>query len=265
MDTQPVLFVSHGSPTLALHPGKIGEAWQQIMQSQPRPDAILVISAHWQTAELRISHAQNPGMLYDFYGFPESLYKIHYAPPGAPQLAEAIAKRLHEHGFVCALEEARGLDHGCWVPLLSMFPQADVPVMQLSLLQSEDTQVHRRIGEALAALSELNILVLCSGGLTHNLRYMGFVGADGPTLPFVTSFRNWMLEHLKSDDREALLGFARQAPEARHNHPTSEHILPLFVALGAASPKARIEVIDLGVQFGMLAMDAIAFYNTTAQ
>ena len=259
MTRQPVVFVSHGAPTLAAHPGRIGLAWQKLAQRPPRPDAIVVVSAHWQRPSLAITAAARPGQIFDFYGFPDHLYHLSYLPPGAPDLAHAITQRLQEYGLNCSLDAGRGLDHGVWVPLLSMYPDAGVPILALSLLSDSQPQSHLRVGEALAALSELNILVLGSGGLTHNLGYFGQIAEDGPALPFVQSFRHWMLDRLRSGQHEALLDYQQQAPDVARNHPTLEHLLPLFVCLGAAGPDSRAEIIDLGVHYGMLAMDAVIF------
>ncbi|NNM50721.1 MAG: dioxygenase [Pseudomonadales bacterium] len=257
MTRQPVIFVSHGAPTLAAHPGRVGQAWRDLAQSLPRPDAIVVISAHWQRQGLAITSAQQPGQIFDFYGFPDHLYHLSYTPAGAPKLASAITQRIEEYGISCKLDAGRGFDHGVWVPLLSMYPEADVPVLALSLLTDNQPHAHLRVGEALAALSDLNILVLGSGGLTHNLGYFGQVAEDGPALPFVQTFRHWMLDRLRSGQHEALLDYQHQAPDAARNHPTHEHLLPLFVCLGAAGPGSHAEVIDLGVHYGMLAMDAV--------
>lgn len=258
MPRQPVLFVSHGAPTLALDPGKVGLAWQAIGHQLERPDAIVVVSAHWETTHLAVTHARHPGMIYDFYGFPDALYRLQYAPPGAPELAEEIVRLAGDYELECSLDESRGLDHGAWVPLMHLFPQADIPVIQLSLLHTGDTHRHHRVGEMLAGLRDRNILIVTSGSLTHNLRYFGQAAIDGPIMPFVDTFRRWAHHKLKENDQGALLGIAH-APEVGRNHPSAEHLTPLLVALGAAGPDCEVELVDLGVQYGMLAMDTVIF------
>ncbi len=259
MSKLPVVFVSHGSPALAAHPGRIGEAWRHLALQLPQPRAIVCVSAHWVAERCSITAAEQPGQIYDFYGFPRELYQQRYEPAGAPDLAAAIAERIAEYGIECRLEPARGLDHGVWVPLLSMYPQGDIPVLQLSLPKTDDTHIHHRLGEAMQDLAEQDILLLGSGGLTHNLGYFGFIDENGPTLPFVHHFRQWMLDQLAARQWPELLNYRQQAPEARNNHPSSEHLNPLFVCMGAAGPDCEVEIIDLGVQYGMLAMDTIVF------
>ncbi len=259
MSALPVVFVSHGSPALAAHPGDVGRAWQELAARWPTPSAIVCISAHWLSERLSVTAAEQPGQIFDFYGFPRELYQKRYLPYGAPQVAQAIVERLAEFGFEARLEPVRGLDHGTWVPLLSMYPLADVPVLQLSLLKSDDPLVHHRVGEALSALSAQGILLLGSGGLTHNLSYFGFIDEQGPVLPFVASFRQWLHDRLRARQWEQVLAYQQQAPEAKANHPSSEHLHPLFICMGAGGPDSTVEILDLGVQYGMLAMDAVVF------
>ncbi len=260
MSALPVVFVSHGSPALAAHAGEVGVAWRNLAERWPQPRAILVISAHWLSARLSVTAAEQPGQLFDFYGFPRELYEKRYLPHGAPAIAQEIVAHLTEFGLDARLEPVRGLDHGAWVPLLSMYPQGDVHVLQLSLLKSDDPLDHHRVGEALRQLSEQGILLLGSGGLTHNLGYFGFIDEQGPVLPFVASFRQWLFERLRARQWQDLLAYQRLAPEAKANHPSSEHLHPLFVCMGAAGPDSSAEIIDLGVQYGMLAMDAVVFH-----
>lgn len=260
----PPLFVSHGSPMLALAPGRTGAAWRALGAELPRPRAILVASAHWLTAEPRLSDGPQPETLHDFGGFSPALDRLRYPAPGAPALARAAAAALVADGFA-AQTVPRGLDHGAWVPLRELYPAADIPVFQLSLQAQRGPAHHWRLGAALRDwLRAGEVLLLASGSLTHNLREVQFDERDAPATPYVSAFQDWMREHLEQGDAPAVLDYRRQAPEAVRAHPTEEHLLPLFVALGAAAAGARARRIDSGVTHGVLAMDAYVFETAAA-
>lgn len=230
----PSLFLSHGSPMLALDEDNPAHPFlQKLGASLPRPSAILVISAHWDTPEPRLTGAQQPGTIYDFYGFPEPLYALRYTAPGDGALAGEISRLLQPPA---AVDPQRGLDHGAWVPLRLMFPQADIPVLQLSLQTALGPMHQLRIGEALAPLRERGILIIGSGGATHNLRE--YFHPSGEYTVYA-QFSDWLHAAMTRGDRETLLDYRRRAPEAVRNHPTEEHFLPLFVALGAGGVHAR--------------------------
>jgi 4,5-DOPA dioxygenase extradiol len=230
MDTSrlPTLFISHGSPMLALDTANPAyEFLQTLGSSLPRPTAILVISAHWETGTPRITAAGHPDTIHDFYGFPEPLYGLHYPSNGNPTLAKQVARLLQPAADV---DLTRGLDHGTWVPLRLMYPAADIPVLQLSLQTALGTAHHLHLGEALQPLREKGVLIIGSGGATHNLREY-FQPRGG--YESYADFSAWLHETLTGGDREALLDYRQRAPQAPRNHPTEEHFLPLFVALGA--------------------------------
>lgn len=257
--TMPVLFVSHGAPTLSLDPGETGAAWRQLGERLPRPSAILVISAHWETPVPTISRAVEPETIHDFYGFPAALYELHYFAPGAPALAQAAADALQQAGIAAQLDETRGLDHGAWVPLRLMFPEADIPVAQLSLQPERDPAWHIALGRALRPLREQGVLIVGSGSITHNLRALFNHPQGEPAPEWVSEFCDWIAEKIAAGDLEALGEYRRRAPHAVQNHPTDEHLLPLFVALGAANRIDSAVHLNRVMTYGILAMDAWLF------
>src|SRR5579883_1401952 len=176
----PSLFVSHGAPTLALDPGETGAFWERLARELPRPEAVLCVSAHWTTEAPAVNAAPRNATIHDFYGFPEPLYRIAYPAPGAPALADRVAGLIAAAGLPVAVDGARGLDHGAWVPLRSMYPAADIPTIQLSVQPDRDARWHHRLGTALAALPAEGVLVLASGGAVHNLRGLAWSGGATP-------------------------------------------------------------------------------------
>jgi 4,5-DOPA dioxygenase extradiol len=254
----PALFVSHGAPTLIITPGETRDFLGKVAAQFPRPTAVLAISAHWETAEPTVSVAQQPETIHDFYGFPRELYAIEYPAPGALDLAQRTLGLLSAAGFDPLKDERRGLDHGAWVPLKLMYPQADIPVTQLSVQPQRDAQHHYRVGEALRPLRDEGVLILASGSLTHNLRELDRSGA-GEVPAWVSDFSGWVEKGIASRDLEGLLRYRSDAPNAARNHPTEEHFLPFFVALGAGSAPMHAQRLHAGTTFGVLAMDAYRF------
>jgi len=267
MNPLPTVFLSHGSPMHALSAGRAGEAWSALGQRLPRPRAVLVASAHWETELPMVSTAQQPETLHDFGGFPPQLYQIRYAAPGAPAVAQRALALLQESAIPASAIGCRGLDHGAWVPLLRMYPAADIPVAQVSIQPSLGADHHLQVGAALAPLAGEGVLVLGSGHMTHNLREWildarrrGAMSIDDrDPEPYVSEFRAWVDDALRGGDREALARW-QQAPHALRAHPTPEHFLPLMIAAGAAGKDALVEHIDAGVDSGVLAMDAYVFW-----
>lgn len=257
----PTLFLSHGSPLHALQPGALAAVWVDIARRLPTPRAILVASAHWETELPMVATSARPPTLHDFSGFPAPLYEIQYPAPGAPAMAQRALSLLRAAGFVATANACRGLDHGAWVPLRFMFPQADVPVAQISLQPSLGAAHHLRLGQALAPLCQEGVLIVGSGHMTHNLyEWMrgqpSWPAAEGAVAPYVEEFRRWVQARLAADEQAALARWEELAPHARRAHPTPEHFLPLFVALGAAGKRPRVEHVDAGVEGGVLALDA---------
>lgn len=255
----PSLFVSHGAPVLALEPGETGAVLRLFAQGLPRPEAILVASAHWTTEVPTLGIACCPETIHDFSGFPDALYAMRYPARGAVSRAMDARGLLEDAGFAVKLDTTRGLDHGAWVPLKLMVPQADIPVFTLSIQPQRDPAHHLALGRALAGLRQAGVLVMGSGSLTHNLGH--FRNGRGATYPYVTAFQEWVAQALESHDLHALLGYRRQAPGAVEAHPTDEHWLPFYVALGAAGEDFDAELVYRGVQYGMLAMDSYAFWE----
>ncbi|MBX3652132.1 MAG: dioxygenase [Burkholderiales bacterium] len=259
MTGQPAIFVSHGAPTLALEPGPTRGFLAELGAALPRPRAILVVSAHWETVAPAVSTAVRPQTIHDFHGFPRALYEMRYPAPGAPQLAQRVRELLGNAGIAADAVPDRGLDHGAWVPLMLMYPQADIPVTQLALQTALGPAHHLRLGEALQPLRDEGVLILASGSVTHNLREFGRHDYAASPPDWVSGFNDWLVGRLNSADHEALLDYRGQAPHAARNHPSEEHLLPLFAALGAATPGVAPRRIHEAYTYGVIGMDAWRF------
>jgi len=253
--TLPVLFLSHGSPMHALEPGAVRDVWQRVARALPRPKAILIASAHWETGAPAVTAAARPETIHDFYGFPRPLYEIQYPAAGDPALAERVLQLLRRNDFNAAADPARGLDHGAWSPLLHMYPRADVPVVQLAVQTQLGPAHHLALGRALAPLAGEGVLVIGSGHLTHNLRERS---CGGPAA-YVVRFQDWVRQRIDAHDLDSLIDYRGRTPDGVRAHPTDEHFLPLFVALGAAGERYRAERLYDAVEMGALAMDAYRF------
>ena len=224
----------------------------------PRPEAIVVASAHYTTLSPRLGAAERPATLHDFGGFAPELHQVSYPAPGSPALARRAAELMASAGIASGLDADRPLDHGIWVALRRMFPSADIPVVPLSVLPGADAATHWRMGAALAPLRGEGVLVLGSGGASHNLRALDWKGGDAPLADWAREFTTWVDDRLRDGDTAALLDWERRAPHARQNHPTPEHFLPLFVALGAANGDAAARLNPVH-EMGALALDAWRF------
>lgn len=259
----PTVFISHGSPMHALEAGAsaTGRAWASLGERLPRPRAILIASAHWETDRPELTGSARPETIHDFYGFPRALYEIRYGAPGAPALAERACALLRDAGLDAGVDPARGLDHGAWTPLLYAYPDADVPVVQVSVQPALGTRHHLALGRALAPLAAEDVLIVGSGHLTHNLRELRSVRETGvgPAAAYVSEFQDWVRDGIEARDLERLADYRRLSPQGARAHPTEEHFLPLFVALGAAPDGYRAERLVEHVEGGVLAMDAYLF------
>lgn len=260
MPTLPSLFVSHGSPMLARHAGRTGNAWHELAEQLPKPQAILMLSAHWLTRHPQVSASPAPATIHDFGGFPEDLYTLQYPAPGAPLLAEQVAQLLGKAGMSATISADHGLDHGAWVPLRNMYPEADIPVAQLSIQPMLGPSHHYRLGQQLSSLREQGVLIIGSGSLTHNLGDVVWNAGDDAShiADYVLTFQDWIHAKLMAGDLHALLDYRQQAPFATRAHPTDEHLLPLFVALGAGGYESIHRYFD-GITEGALAMDIYSF------
>ena len=233
-ERMPVVFVSHGAPDALLKAPDAVACWAKIGQLIPKPAAILVVSAHWEASQATVSLSALPETIYDFSGFSPELYRMQYRAPGAPALAERVAALLSTAGLASDSSPNRGLDHGAWVPLSAMYPQASVPVAQVSLVRNADPAAHFKLGQALAPLREEGVLIVNSGAITHNFAWLDWrAGADKAPLPQAEIFNDWVAARLAAQDISALLNY-RAASYGAESHPSEEHFLPLFVALGAA-------------------------------
>ena len=254
--TIPPLFLSHGAPTLPLEDVPASRFLHSIGAEMPRPRAILVVSAHWETSVPSVNAVAVNETIHDFRGFPAELYAMRYPAPGDAALAQRIAELLERAGLPATIDGERGLDHGAWVPLILAWPDADVPVLQLSVQTELGPEHHLRVGKALAPLIEDGVLILGSGSFTHDLS-SGRLGKEEPD--WVSSFAEWMHAALVEGRTGDLLDYRAKAPFAARNHPTEEHLLPLFVALGAGGQGATAERIHSSVEHGVLRMDAYRF------
>lgn len=259
MNALPSIFISHGSPMHAIQAGNAGLAWARLGQTLPRPKAILMMSAHWETNVPMLTGSSQPDTIHDFGGFPEELYRIRYPAPGSNELAQQSRQLLTQAGITAAIDGCRGLDHGAWAPLLHMYPQADIPVVQISVQPALGPRHHYEIGRALAPLGDQEILLIGSGHMTHNLRDW-MLGRPGATpVAYAREFQAWIRQHIAEQDTDALLDYRTQAPHAVRAHPTDEHFLPLFFALGAAGHQATATWINDDIEHGVLAMDSGVF------
>ena len=257
---QPALFVPHGAPTFALRPGAAGAALSQVARTLPLPRAIVIVSAHWDTRVPTIGFADRMETIHDFHGFPEALYALRYPATGCREAAEQVVAAIRAAGLPAATDGERGLDHGAWVPLGLMFPDADVPVIPLSIQCHGGAQQAYALGRALAPLAARGFLVIASGNVTHNLRdYQLAARSDGQTPAYVRQFADWMAERLAAHDTDALLDYRAQGPGAVQAHPSDEHLLPLFVALGAGGERAEARRFHAGIDDYVIAMDAYEF------
>ena len=256
-----VLFVPHGAPTFALEPGAAGAAMSEVVTRLAAPRAIVVVSPHWDTRIPTVSSATQLETIHDFYGFPAPLYDIQYPATGCPEVAKEVSTALQAAGFDVA-DSQHGLDHGAWQPLRQMFPDADVPIVPLSMQMHGGPAHAYRLGQALAPLADRGIWVVASGNLTHNLRDWQIATAMGGQTPaYVPRFTDWLEEQLTANHLDALLNYRRLNADGAQAHPSEDHLLPLFVALGAAGADAKPQAFYRGINSYVIAMDGYAFVH----
>ncbi len=258
----PSIFVSHGAPTLPLTEAPAKRFLQQLPDMLPlRPRAVLAVSAHWETPEPAVNAVAVNDTVHDFTGFQRELYEIEYAAPGSVALAERVAGLLEAAGMRTSIDRRRGLDHCAWVPLMLMYPRADMPVAQLSVQTAGGPSYHLSLGRALEALRREGVLVIGSGSFTHDLSqfrlYRDALAEPEPL--WVSAFADWFDDKLSSGRLDDLADYRRLAPYAERNHRTEEHLLPLFVALGAAGDGAAVERLHSSLTHGVLRMDVYSF------
>lgn len=253
----PAAFISHGSPMVALDTDAYPQALKAFGDSVGPARALVVVSAHWEThGGVRVTASAAPPLIYDFGGFPEPLYQLQYPSPGAPALAEDIARRLTEAGVPTVADASRGLDHGAWVPLRLAFPEAKLPVVQVSIPRGAPAEALVRMGEVLRPLRADGVVLLGSGGVVHNLRRITWV-KEAPVESWAAEFDAWVAERVAARQVSGLLAW-EHAPYARVAHPSTEHFLPLFFVLGAALPEDRLTPVFEGFHHGTLSMRSFA-------
>ncbi|MBF0353895.1 MAG: dioxygenase [Alphaproteobacteria bacterium] len=258
MTTLPVLFISHGAPTMAIEDTPTRHFIETLGKDFPKPKAVVVVSAHWSDNTPMIGAASAPATLHDFYGFPEELYEIDYPAPGNPDLAARMQSLLDQNGIKAGLDDKRGLDHAVWTPLRLMYPEADIPVVPLAVMPGALGDFHYRIGAALRPLRGEGVLILASGGITHNLREYFVRAPDAPIEPWASAFADWVADRATARTDDELMAW-EHAPQALRNHPSPEHFLPLLTALGAATPGIPASLLHRAYGWGVLALDAYRF------
>lgn len=274
MSTLPSIFVSHGSPMLAIDPGSTGPFFERLGRSVDarfgRPRAIVIVSPHTAARRPVLLPSASHHAVHDFSGFPDALYRLRYEPPGSPALGEQVSGLFTDAGIAHDRSCEPGLDHGIWSVLRFAWPDADVPVLPVALAPHASPAGQWAVGAALAPLRRDGVLVVGSGSLTHNLRLMirtaGGAGADAESVPEIDAsraFRDWVAARTAAGDREALLDYRAQAPHAALMHPTDEHWLPFYIAAGAGGVAESRRLHD-ALTYGCLAMDAYAFGEGSA-
>jgi len=260
MTRLPALFVSHGAPTLVLDDVPARDFLARVGAELGRPSAIVVVSAHYEATGVRADASPRPRTIHDFGGFPPALYEIAYPAPGDPALAGEIVGLLRAAGLAAETDTGWGLDHGAWVPLSLMYPDADIPVVAVSVDPQAGPAHHKALGAALAPLRDRGVLILGSGSFTHNLFEIPrpFRRIDTAAPDWVTEFAEWTATAITEGRADDLLDYRRRAPQAARNHPTEEHLLPLFAALGAGGGGSGRRLHE-STTFAVLRMDAYAF------
>ena len=260
----PALFVSHGAPLFALEAGTTGPAltqWGATLRAQhPGLRGVVIMSPHWMARSVQVMTGPQPATWHDFGGFPPALYELQYPAAGSPALAQEVLGLLQAAGVAAQGDAARPFDHGAWVPLMHLFPQADLPVVQVALPMGAGPAEVFALGAALRSLRSEGVLVIGSGSMTHNLAEF-FGGAHEPA-PYVLAFSRWIEDTLARGDLSALLNYRSLAPGASRAHPTEDHFLPIFFALGVAGDDLHAHYLGREVMYGILSMDAFVLEPT---
>ena len=250
----PVFFISHGAPTFAIEPDELSDYLTRLGQMLTGVNAVLVVSPHWQTRGLQVMTTQHLETTHDFSGFPQALYQLQYPTHGHLDLAEATMALLESFGLEAEAESSRGLDHGAWVPLMYLLPDANIPVFQVSMPKDLNAASALKLGAALSGMREKGVLIIGSGGLTHNLYEIS--PKDSKPASYIEPFVSWMREAVIARDFEKLANYRQLAPNAARAHPTDEHLLPLMVAIGATAEDEKPKVVHGDIYYSMLAMES---------
>lgn len=261
MTIPPSLFLSHGAPTLAIEDTPARRYLSALSRHLPVPNAIVLVSAHYDANRVEVTCSPVPKTVHDFIGFPSELYEARYPAPGAPQLAVEIVDKLKTDKIDAVLNPTRGLDHGAWIPLRLMYPSADIPVLQVAINTAETPEYHYKLGQSLSFLRHRGILLIGSGSATHNLDeyFRGGYDRNAVSPAWVSEFSDWLCRKIEANDVNSVLHCVDMGPHGRRNHPTLDHILPLFFAMGAGWDAECHHRIHTSIAHGVLAMDAYGF------
>ena len=252
----PALFISHGLPAILLMEGKTPAFLRSLGSMLTRPKGVICVSAHWETVHPKLTTASRPETVHDFSG-PQALFDMTYPAPGDPALARDALKLIRDSGFDADEDTGRGLDHGAWVPLMMMYPEADIPVIQLSVQTDSDPEHHFRLGKALMPLRENGILIMGSGGAVHNLDEVHLYDIDDSPPEYARAFDAWLEKTVADGHEKTLIDYIHTAPNPRQSHPfPAEHFLPFFVPLGAAGSTSAGKKLHHGFMYGTLSMAA---------
>ena len=252
----PVAFIGHGNPMYAIEPNRFADAWAELGRALPRPTAVLSVSAHWYVPETAVTEMERPPTIHDFGGFPRELFEVEYPAPGSPALAQRVRRLIDESGEVAAPVRADtqwGLDHGTWSVTRRMYPEADIPMVQLSIDGRQGPGFHLALGSVLAPLRDEGVLILGSGNVVHNLQMARLTG-DAPPLDWAVRFEAEVRRRISSGDGASLAELPALGPDARLSAPTPDHYLPLMYVLGAASPDDGIRFPVDGIDAGSVSM-----------
>jgi len=251
------IFVGHGAPTIIWEENEFTDLLKDYSKTIPKPKGIIIFSAHWESPVQLIGSSQNYEMIYDFYGFPDELYKTTYPVSGDVRLAREIHSTLRDHDIPSTFDSTRGIDHGAWTMLKLLYPKADIPVVTMSVNTELSPLEHYKIGESLRKLKEKDYLIICSGGIVHNLRTLKFDAKNVDS--WASEFNNWIKDKVQTGDLEALLDYQNSAPNSRLAVPTKEHFINLLIALGTSTTNNKPKLLKSIFQHGNLSLDLWEF------
>jgi 4,5-DOPA dioxygenase extradiol len=258
-EMQPVIFLSHGAPTLILEDVPAREFIRGLGSHITEPRGILCVSAHWETPRPSVNATKRHETIHDFYGFPQELYDIQYPAPGSEEIAEQVSSAIIGSGLACDIDRSRGLDHGAWVPISLMYPKADIPVVQLSIQHHLDPKRHYELGRALAPIRKKGVLIIGSGGAVHPLGFFTPRFDGSPPEPWAVEFEEWLTDKVEKGDHQSMIDYRAKAPYPERAHPRPDHYMPLIVAAGAAGANAPGKKMHGSWTWGDLGMGAYLF------
>ncbi|BFM08406.1 4,5-DOPA dioxygenase extradiol [Halioxenophilus aromaticivorans] len=256
VQAQPAIFIGHGSPGNVMEDNTATAMWEQLGQELGKPKGIICVSAHWYTQGTAVTANQAPRTIHDFGGFPQVMYEMQYPAPGDPELAAKVVDLLSEEG--ARLDDSWGFDHGCWAILIKIFPEADIPVVQLSIDKTKGNDYHYRVGQKLAQLRGEGYLILGSGNIVHNLAVMDWRGRD-KTYPWAQRFGDYIRQSITDNTPENAINYLHFGVDAEYSVPGPDHYLPLLYVMGARQPEDSVEFRSNYVEYGSLDMTSVIF------